>query len=69
MKITNLDQIKTITYQKAMNLYLNIPEVSSYLRDMMKGTITGKLQCYHKQNSYHADFLEVIRSFFVSSKA
>ena len=43
IKINDLDQIKTRTYQKPMNLYLSIPEASSHPRDVMKGIIAGKL--------------------------
>ena len=41
IKIKDLDQIDTRTYQKPMNLYLYIPEASAHPRNVMKGMIAG----------------------------
>ena len=47
----------TRTYQKAMNLFLYIPEHSAHPPGLTKSLITGLLETYYRQNSQKEDFI------------
>ena len=57
-------KIVTRTFQKAMNLYLYIPQHSAHPPGMIKGVIFGLLQTYHWQNTLRTDFLKQTRDLF-----
>ena len=52
------------TFQKALNLYLYIPQHSAHPPGMIKGVVFGLLQTYKWQNSLRSDFLAQAKDLF-----
>jgi hypothetical protein len=57
-------RISTKTFQKAMNLYLYIPPISSHSPSVLQGLIFGQLRRFWLQNSLHEDFVQCASAFF-----
>ena len=52
------------TFQKPMNLYLYIPSHSAHPPGLLKSLIFGLISTYHRQNTFHSDFLHYSRLLY-----
>jgi hypothetical protein len=65
IEITNDGEIKTKTFQKAMNLYLYLCPSSAHQPGVLnKGLIFGSLQRYWRQNSATADYQHRVHKLY-----
>jgi hypothetical protein len=64
IEITNDGEIKTKTFQKAMNLYLYLCPSSAHPPGVLKGLIFGSLQRYWRQNSATTDYQHMVHKLY-----
>ena len=69
IKINDLNQIETRTYQKPMNLYLYIPQASAHPKAVYRGMVKGEVRRCKLQCSRREDYLEMVRLLYVRSRA
>ena len=69
IKINDLNEIETRTYQKPMNLYLYLTGSSAHPKGVMKGMIFGEMRRYKKQNTKRGDYLKMVGLLFKRLKA
>lgn len=58
-------QIVTTTYQKPLNLYLDVPTLSTHPPSCFKGLVTGELHGYWAQNTNETDFISITTNFIL----
>jgi hypothetical protein len=52
------------TFQKAMNLFLYIPPISSHAPNVLQGLIFGQLRRFWLQNSRRSDYIHCAHAFY-----
>ena len=57
VSITNQNTLKFEMYSKPMNLHLYIPAHSAHPPGVTRGTIIGRLKCFHQTNTDLSDFI------------
>jgi hypothetical protein len=62
--IGNDGRITTKTFQKAMNLFLYIPPISSHPKSVITSLIFGQLRRFWLQNSLRDDYVQCASAFF-----